>query len=200
MHTKQTRTLGIAVLLTVFAIGASDAFAQAVAPVSPVAPLPPMEEVMRVDLFGGYSHQTLNSASGDGPNVNGWAAEIQTALSRSFGLVMSVNGVSGSQFGADLRLYSILIGPRMTLRTHLGNVFVHALVGGAQLRASAAGVDAHSSGVATAMGGGVDVRITRRTSLRVVQTDYLLTEIAGNTQHNYRLSTGLVYRPGSSAK
>jgi len=159
-----------------------------------------MEEVMAVDLFGGYSHQTLNSASGGGPNVNGWAADIQSILGRSVGLVMSVSGVYGSQFGADLQLYSILIGPRLTFRTQRGNVFVHALVGGAQLRASAAGVDDHSAGLATAMGGGVDVRLTRRTSLRVIQTDYLLTEIAGKTQHNLRLSTGLVYRPGSSAR
>ncbi len=189
--------MGIAVLLTVFAIGASDAFAQSAAPVSPVAPLPGMEEVMRVDLFGGYSHQTLNSSSGGGPSVNGWVADMQTTLGRSFGLVVSVNGVSGSQFGADLQLYSILIGPRMTIRTHLGNVFVHALVGGARLTATAAGVEAQSSGVATAMGGGVDVKFTRRTSLRIVQADYLMTGIAGKTQNNYRFATGLVYRPGS---
>ena len=192
--------MGIAVLLTVFAIGASDAFAQAVAPTAPVTTLSSVEEVMQVDLFGGYSYQRLNSSSGGGTDLYGWAADMQTTLSRSFGLVMSASGAYGSQFGADLRLYSILIGPRLTLRTQRGNVFVHALVGGAQLRASAAGVDAHSSGVATAMGGGVDVRLTRHTSLRVVQTDYLLTQIAGNTQHNYRLSTGLVFRPGSSAK
>jgi hypothetical protein len=198
VHTKRTRTLGIAVLLTVIAIGASDAFAQSAAPVSPVAPLPPMQEVMQFDLFGGYSHQTLNSASGGGPNVNGWAADIHSILSRSFGLVMSASGVSGSQLGADLQLYSILIGPRLTFRTQRGNVFVHALVGGAQLRASSAGVEAHSAGVATAMGGGVDVKLTRRTSLRVAQMDYLLTEIAAKTQHNLRLSTGLVYRPGSA--
>jgi hypothetical protein len=197
VHTKRTRTLGIAVLLTVIAIGASDAFAQSAAPVSPVAPLPPMQEVMQFDLFGGYSHQTLNSASGGGPNVNGWAVDMQANLGHSFALVTAFSGVYGSQFGADLQLYTILMGPRLTFRTRRGNVFVHALVGGAQLKASSAGVEDQSSGLATAMGGGVDVRLTRRTSFRV-QTDYLITEIAGKTQHNLRLSTGLVYRPGSS--
>jgi hypothetical protein len=186
--------LGIAVLLTVIAIGASDAFAQSVAPAAAMGSLP---EVTRVDLFGGYSHQTLNSASSGGPNLNGLAVDTQFNLGPSFGLVMSVSGAYGSQFGADLQLYSILMGPRLTFRTRRGNVFVHALVGGAQLKASSAGVEDSSSGLATAMGGGVDVRLKRRISFRV-QTDYLMTEIAQKTQNNIRFSTGLVYRPGSS--
>jgi hypothetical protein len=158
-----------------------------------------LHEVARVDLFGGYSHQTLNSSSGGGPGANGWAADMQANFGSSFSLVTAFSGVSGSQFGADLKLHSFLMGPRLTFRTRRGNIFVHTLVGGALLKASAAGVEDQSSGLATAMGGGVDVRLKRRISFRV-QTDYLMTEIAQKTQNNIRFSTGLVYRPRLSAR
>ena len=45
-----------------------------------------------------------------------------------------------------------------------------------------------------ALGAGVDVRVKPRIAVRVIQTDYLLSRLAGNTQNNLRLSTGLVFR------
>ena len=47
-----------------------------------------------------------------------------------------------------------------------------------------------------AMGGGLDVKLTRSLAFRVLQADYLLTRFGGVTQNNARLTTGLVYRFG----
>ena len=184
---KRTLTFGVAVLIAVLAVGAGVALAQAPA----LEPVPG-----RVDVFGGYSYQRLNSASGSGTNLNGWAAEAQTNIKSSFALVAAFSGAYGSQLGADLQLYTFLAGPRLIYRKGRANIFAHALLGGANLNATAGGVGDNSSGFATALGGGVDVHLTHRAAVRLFQTDYLLTRIAGNTQNNFRLSAGLVFHAG----
>lgn len=185
MQTKRAQTCVVAILIFV-AVGA---FAQT---------NESAQATSRVELFGGYSYQRLNSTSGGGTGLNGWAADMQTNVKRSFALATSFSGAYGNQSGADLQLYTFLAGPRLVHRTERANFFVHALLGGARLNASALGVGDNSTSFATALGGGVDVKLTRRTAVRVFQTDYLLTRLAGNTQHNFRLSSGIVIRLGGS--
>jgi len=45
-----------------------------------------------------------------------------------------------------------------------------------------------------ALGGGVDLRLSRSVAFRMIQADYLLTRFGGITQNNARITTGLVYR------
>ena len=47
-----------------------------------------------------------------------------------------------------------------------------------------------------ALGGGVDFTLTHRLALRV-QPDYLQTDFFSNTQKNFRISTGLVFKFGN---
>jgi hypothetical protein len=68
------------------------------------------------------------------------------------------------------------------------------LFGASGLTASAGGVSATENAFAMTLGTGVDVRVTPRFAVRVIQTDYLLSRLAGATQNNLRLSTGLVFR------
>ncbi len=184
MQTKRAHTCVVAILLVFVAVGA---FAQT---------NEPAQAPSRVELFGGYTYQRLNSASGGGAGLNGWAADMQTNVKRSFALATSFSGAYGNQLGADLHLYTFLAGPRFVHRTERANFFAHALLGGARLSASAAGVGDNSTSFATALGGGVDVKLTRRMAVRVFETDYLLTRLAGNTQNNFRLSSGIVVRFG----
>ena len=48
-----------------------------------------------------------------------------------------------------------------------------------------------------ALGGNVDVKVTSRVAVRVVEADYLMTRFLGLRQDNIRLSAGLVFRLGS---
>jgi hypothetical protein len=43
----------------------------------------------------------------------------------------------------------------------------------------------------------VDVKLNDRVAWRVGQFDYVLTRFGGDSQHNVRFSTGIVFRFGS---
>ncbi len=148
-----------------------------------------------LDVFGGYSYQRLNSASGAETNLSsGWAAEAQVNMAHTVALVTSFSGGYGTQSGADLAFYTYMGGPRFSLHRGRASLFAHALFGAGGLTASAGGVSITENAFATALGTGVDVRVAPRLAVRVIQADYVLSRLASNTQNNLRLSTGLVFR------
>lgn len=100
----------------------------------------------------------------------------------------------GTQGGADLAFYTYMGGPRFRLHRGRASLFAHALFGVGGLTANAGGVSATENAFATALGTGVDVRVAPRLAVRVIQADYVLSRLAGNTQNNLRFSTGLVFR------
>jgi len=50
------------------------------------------------------------------------------------------------------------------------------------------------TGLAGAFGAGLDIRASRRVDIRVVQADYNPTRLFGETQHNFRIGAGIVFR------
>jgi hypothetical protein len=75
--------------------------------------------------------------------------------------------------------------------------FIRGLVGVARERAANEQVnpktflDRSDLGLAFAAGAGVDVRVGKNVALRLVQADYLQTQILGTTQHNLRVGAGI---------
>ena len=113
----------------------------------------------------------------------------------------------------EIRDHLFAAGPRIKSGTGRVSVFGHALVGFARSSENASITAVCDQGLcepvilrrdytdwspALVLGGGVDVRLTDRVSLRPIQADYVLTQfgISGNpsTQNNLRLSAGLVFR------
>jgi len=68
--------------------------------------------------------------------------------------------------------------------------FAQALLGGAHTNASGTGFSNADTSIATALGGGMDFRLAKRR----VQGDYLQTHFFGNSQNQFRFSTGPVVR------
>ena len=113
---------------------------------------------------------------------------------------------------AHSNLYTFLIGPRLSYRKDKRlTPFVHMLPGLARSHTSGtvttqllvmppAVTDLHFSGSSTAfamaIGGGLDMKLTKSLAFRILQADYLLTRFGGATQNNARLTTGLEYRFG----
>ncbi|MEK7831876.1 MAG: hypothetical protein AAB401_12360, partial [Acidobacteriota bacterium] len=58
-------------------------------------------------------------------------------------------------------------------------------------------VKVEDSAFAMAIGGGLDAKVHDNLAIRLFQTDYVLTRFNDDSQHNFRLSTGLVLRLGS---
>lgn len=75
--------------------------------------------------------------------------------------------------------------------------FIRGLVGGARIRAANQQLtnftDRSDVGLAFAGGIGLDVKVGKTVSLRLLQADYLQTRIFNNVQHNVRLGAGLVF-------
>jgi hypothetical protein len=75
--------------------------------------------------------------------------------------------------------------------------FAHALVGVGRVKASAralgTSIDDSRNGFAAAFGGGFDVRVNKRISIRVIQVDYNPIRIEGETTNNIRLGFGIVF-------
>jgi len=73
---------------------------------------------------------------------------------------------------------------------------VHALVGVDRGGADYLGISKSEFRFAVYGGAGLDVNLTPRVALRVLQADYLLTNFSSTRQDNMRLSAGIILRLG----
>jgi outer membrane protein OmpA-like peptidoglycan-associated protein len=113
----------------------------------------------------------------------------------------------------DGNVFTFLFGPRITFRNHTRfTPFLDANFGGARLSLDNNTTDTSFTKTAFALtaGGGFDIKLNKRFSLRAVQADYLYTRFNGdcpvatctnnnNYQNNFRLESGIVIGWGGAA-
>lgn len=153
-------------------------------------------EVPRVEIFGGYAN---------GGGSQGWNASIAGNVNKWFGVVADFGGqysnVKEVDFQEKIKSKTYLFGPQFSVRYKRVTPFVRVLVGGAAIKTNAVEsgqtFSFSDSGFVVAGGGGLDVRVTRRIAIRAFQLDYMRTRFFGESQHNGRLSFGVVFRFGS---
>jgi outer membrane protein with beta-barrel domain len=165
----------------------------------------------RVQIFAGYAYLHAEplahqfSGSDDHgwntsvlANVNGWLAVVGDVAGR-YGSTITTGPVVGpSAFKGTTRpyVYSYLVGPQVTWRSNRFAPFAHALFGVARERTGMNGVDFISSqtdsGFATTLGGGLDLAVMPRLAVRVVEADYVRTEVFNQGQNSLGLSFGIV--------
>jgi hypothetical protein len=142
----------------------------------------------KVELFGGYSYLRLDSSPTG--NLNGWEISGQYKVTNWLGGVADFGGDYGTVGGVDTHFYTFLFGPQVSWSARV-SPFAHVLIGGANLGVPGAG---STTAFATAIGGGIDTKVTDRFSWRIIQGDYLITRFGSTTQNNVRVSTGIVFR------
>jgi hypothetical protein len=152
-----------------------------------------------IDVFGGYSYLRFESTTlgfADRLTLNGGNVEVSLPdLYEGFGIAADVSG----HYAPEMKEFNFLIGPQYSFQWKGIRLYGHALFGKARDRLRQPGttqLEPSSLGRATALGGGLDLPLKGRFSVRAVQADYLITSEFGSTQHNIRLSTGLIYRFG----
>jgi opacity protein-like surface antigen len=158
------------------------------------------EEVPKAEVFGGYSW-----AGGD---FHGWGASVTGNVNRWLGLTADFSGHysrSGEPgvFVVRERAHSFLFGPRVSLRRKRVTPFAYALFGGVRFRGELSAppplnlfASDDDTGFNMALGGGLDVKLTRRVSLRAFQLDYMRPTFFGEAHNRGRLAFGLVLRLG----
>ena|SRR5437667_7072620 len=162
-------------------------------------PLLSAQKLPAVEVWGGYSHLRFDSTTlgfASQSNLNGWNGGISLPdLYQGFGVAADVSG----HYSTPMEEFNFLIGPQYSYRWKGVRLYGHALFGKARdrlLHPGSTQLEPSNLSKATAFGGGLDFQLIGKFSFRAVQADYLTTSAFGSTQHNLRLSTGLIYRFG----
>jgi hypothetical protein len=145
----------------------------------------------RVEIFGGASYLPANRMDFPRKNSGGFQTAVNANVNRWFGVAMDFGG----QYSHGTSLYEYLVGPRFTKRTERVNVFVHALVGGAEAHTALRGFSERR--FAFEGGGGFDVRLNDRIAIRPLQLDYI-GSFLDVLENNLRVGSGVVIRLGGS--
>lgn len=157
------------------------------------------QDAPKAEVYGGYSALFTEDVT-----LHGFQASVAGNVNKWFGLVAEFGGAfdtdtQGSGLKVKSTVYTYLFGPRFSRRGD-GRVtpFVQTLFGGVRGRGELEGAGLNevetANGFGMALGGGVDVKLSERFALRVIQADYLLTRVDGETANNARVSAGIVLR------
>jgi len=175
------------------------------------------DDYNKVDVFVGYSHNRVDTGVSDPDDdflsqregFNGVNASVTGNVSRYFGLKgdysfhrKSFNESFGAtSFDIDTDLHQLFGGVQFKDNAKETKVkpFAHVMAGIANARFSARGTglpDTSDSetGFAGIVGGGIDFRVSPRVDIRAIQFDYNPTRLSGETQHNFRIGIGVVFR------
>jgi hypothetical protein len=164
-----------------------------------------------IEVFGGYSYvrapvtftQTIlcpvpgcpTGTNAQNLNLSGWEAGGAIKILGPLALVADFSRTSGSFQGANTRLQTYLAGPQLRFPGRI-SPFAHFLVGAAHesvdTSAGSLTFGPTQSAFATALGGGIDLKVLPLISIRPIQIDYLLTHFNSSTQNQPRVSAGIV--------
>jgi peptidoglycan-associated lipoprotein len=161
-------------------------------------PIAAQEETPKAEVFGGYSW--------GGGNFHGWGASVTGNVNRWFGVTADFSGHHGREQNGVVferqHAHSFLFGPRFSLRRKRATVFAYALAGGVNFKDEVSvpsvnfNASASDTGFNMALGGGLDIHVSERVSVRAFQMDYLRPTFFGESHHRGRLAFGLVLRLG----
>jgi outer membrane immunogenic protein len=192
MLTDLYRKLGVAIALLL--LGAAGAHGQV---------------ATSIDAFVGYSYFHANAPPGECGcfSMNGGTGEFSTLLGHGISALVDVGGYyqgNVDKTGRTLQVETFLFGPRFsTHHWRRVTLFGESMFGGSMGSGTLYGPNATTSGTASGFslgaGGGVDLNVSRRISVRVLQADYVLTRMPNffdNTQNNLRFNFGLVFHFG----
>jgi hypothetical protein len=223
MNSRFFATLIAVVTLTVLLLIAPNAYC--VAPPAAGTSRPVSENSDLFELSLGYNYIYLDDADPERQHLHGGEISAFWNLNSWLGLggeFMADFGERRQIFffntgflrfrGRDVAVnserYLYVFGPRITFwRSERFRAFTEVLAGNVHAGFDAnfkglKGIGNHFSddGFALVSGGGLDCRIASHISWRIIQADYLLSNVGLNWQHDFRASTALVFSFGLSGR
>ncbi len=194
------------------------------------------QDAQRFEAFGGYSFSSRNSfPTPNNYTLNGWNSSSTVFVNRWLGLTADFSGSYGSQKvplacfpdgcvyeKASLSSYTYLFGPHLVYRHRRYAPFVETLAGihnphlasnlldpsGCNCKLDFPTTSSYHK-FAMAVGGGLDIALSRGISIRPVEVDYLLLRdpalkfendnivYYGTNNNTFRYSGGITFRFGS---
>ncbi|MEJ2247690.1 MAG: hypothetical protein P8Y80_16680 [Acidobacteriota bacterium] len=170
----------ILLLMGIFILLCGSAFAQ--------------DDYPKAEVFGGFSILSVGSDEdvfSEREQFYGFQANAAFNVSENFGAVADFGGQYKNIEDITAHVYEYVFGPRFSLRGEKATVFGQALFGGATLGGGGESIN----GFAMGFGGGVDVNVSERLAVRVVQFDWIPTRFEGEWNNNtVRFGFGIVIK------
>jgi hypothetical protein len=160
------------------------------------------------NIYAGYSYFNTNMAGVDRQGLSGWEGSLEGKFFPFIGIVADFSANYGNlkfpapvlvPCGVDIacpavsvnsHVDNLLFGPRVSFSVGPVRPFAEAMFGAAHINTNGFGSD---TSFATAIGGGLDYRIFHLLAWRF-EGDFIRTDLFHSTQHNARLTTGIVLR------
>lgn len=152
-------------------------------------------EAPRIQVFGGYTRMQFDSKAfgfNDSTGLNGGTIGGAFNLAPYFGIKAQIS----VETGPNIRSRDFLVGPQGMYSKWGVLFFGHALFGKAETRIHIPNVVEEDNALAKQFGGGVDIPIARRISIRAIEVDYLTTHQLNVDQHDVKYTTGVVFHLG----
>lgn len=166
-------------------------------------------------FFAGYSFNSadINTLTIDPRRTgqNGINLEYTRSITKHIGITADASAhfhrdtssTTGGTFTSKRDQYFLLGG--LQFKTGSGKrvqPFAHALFGASLFRGFTSNIRTSgnvytfddATSLAMALGGGLDVRLSKRIDLRLIQADYAPTWFGSGRQNNFRLSVGIVFK------
>ncbi len=156
-----------------------------------------------INVFAGYSLLRFDSTPfgfAKTLNLNGGNMEVSLPdLYQGIGIAADFSGHHSPQ----AEQFNFMIGPQYRREVKSVELFGHLLFGKTRTRLLQIGTSQFQPstlGYSVAFGGGVDIPLGQRFSIRPIQADYLVSSAFGAKRHSVRYSTGLVIRFGKKSE
>lgn len=140
----------------------------------------------KAEVFGGFSIASVGSES-----LWGWQSAVHGNFHRNLGFTADIGGQYKTIAGVGVNSHQFLFGPRLFVRKEKVTPYVHGLFGA--VRVSSLGTP--NTGLGMGIGGGMDVNLSDRLSIRVAQFDWTPSRFSGTWSTNaYRIGFGIVLK------
>jgi Outer membrane protein beta-barrel domain len=156
------------------------------------------DDYNKYDVYAGYSHARVDFG-GDREGFNGVEGAVTGNISRYVGLkgdyAFHFKSFDAGLVNEDAQTHTLVGGVELKDNSKETRVkpFAHLMAGFQHARVSGVVTDSET-GFAGVVGGGLDIRLSPRVDVRVIQVDYSPTHLGGETQHNFRIGAGIVIR------
>jgi len=155
-----------------------------------------------INVVVGYSLQRYDATKYNfsaTQNLHGGFLELSLPnLYQGLGIAADFSG----HWNDQLETFNFLIGPQYRFELKGVDFFVHGLGGKSRSRLLKLGtsqIEPSSLGGTFAMGGGADIPIGKRFSIRAAQVDYVINSAFGSKHYDVRYSSGIVISFGKKA-
>ena len=158
------------------------------------------EQVPKVEVFAGYAWMDTNmKVAGTTLDAmpKGFGISPTFNFNKSWGL--TVDG--GGHWGNNATVATIMAGPQYKYRDEHVSPFIHFLMGWHQVWPD---FQSSTSGFGVAVGGGLDIHVSRRVDFRLIEGDYIFgshhsSTVPRTSANGGRLRSGLVFKFGGAS-